>query len=235
MVKALQATQGWNWRDGGTWQSQHAVLDLARDPEVTTERPTAAAVVLVLCGPAPTQAQRSDFTQLKPEPSVAAGPGLVLGPALAHFLLTASYDGLLDYAQKPVVQDVAAHQAPTTSVYVVPSLPSTDESVVIAGASHDLTASLTRVSLAPDASPPSQTIASLHLHTSPLSFVSSDHTSSRLLTASWDQVCRAKRRGEGVHRWRARHPCASGERERALRPYTSARREGKGKRGQVDS
>ncbi|KAI9457571.1 WD40-repeat-containing domain protein [Boletus coccyginus] len=106
-----------------------------------------------------------------------------------HFL-TASYDGhirLFDYAQK-LVQDVAAHQAPITSVCVVPSPPSTDESVVIASASHDLTASLTRVSLAPDASPSSQTLASLHLHTSPLSSITSDHTGSHLLTASWDHL-----------------------------------------------
>lgn len=60
--------------------------------------------------------------------------------------------------------------------------------MLIASASHDLTASLTRVSLAPDASPSSQTLASLHLHTSPLSSISSDHTGSHLLTASWDHL-----------------------------------------------
>ena len=106
-----------------------------------------------------------------------------------HFL-TASYDGhvrLFDYAQK-LVQDVPAHQGPITSVCVVPSPVSTDESVLIASASHDLTASLTRISLAPDASPSFQNLASLHLHTSPLSSISSDHTGSHLLTASWDHL-----------------------------------------------
>ena len=106
-----------------------------------------------------------------------------------HFL-TSSYDGhirLFDYAQK-LVQDVPAHQAPITDVCVVPSPAATDESVLIATASHDLTASLTRVSLVPDASLSSQTLASLHLHTSPLSSISSDHTGSHLLTASWDHL-----------------------------------------------
>ena len=114
-------------------------------------------------------------------------------PTLTHLcrrFLTASYDGhirLFDYAQK-LVQDVPAHQGPITSVCVVPSPKSTDESVLIASASHDLTGSLTRVSLVPDASPSSQNLASLHLHTSPLSSVSSDHTGSHLLTASWDHL-----------------------------------------------
>lgn len=104
--------------------------------------------------------------------------------------MTASYDGhvrLFDYAQK-LVQDVLAHQAPISSVCVVPSTASTDEFALIASASHDLTASLTRISLGPDASPSYQILASLHLHTSPLSSVSSDHTGSHLLTASWDHL-----------------------------------------------
>ncbi|KAG6380478.1 ribosome biogenesis protein YTM1 [Boletus reticuloceps] len=106
-----------------------------------------------------------------------------------HFL-TASYDGhirLFDYAQK-LVQDVPAYQAPVTSVCVVPSPTLTDESVLVASGSHDLTASLTRVSLVPDALPPFQTLTSLHLHTSPLSSITSDHTGSHLLTASWDHL-----------------------------------------------
>ncbi|KAH0825813.1 WD40-repeat-containing domain protein [Lanmaoa asiatica] len=106
-----------------------------------------------------------------------------------HFL-TASYDGhirLFDYAQQ-LVRDVSAHQAPITSVCVVPSRASTDESVLIASASHDLTGSLTRVSLIPDVSPSFQTLASLHLHTSPLTSITSDHTGSHLLTASRDHL-----------------------------------------------
>ncbi|KAG6378009.1 hypothetical protein JVT61DRAFT_14807 [Boletus reticuloceps] len=85
-------------------------------------------------------------------------------------------------------QDVPAHQAPVTSVCVVPSSTSTDEYVLVASGSHDLTASLTRVSLVPDVLSSSQTLASLHLHTSPLSSITSDHTGSHLLTASWDHL-----------------------------------------------
>ncbi|KAF9234666.1 ribosome biogenesis protein YTM1 [Melanogaster broomeanus] len=80
-----------------------------------------------------------------------------------HFL-TASYDGhirLFDYSQK-AVRDTPAHQAPITSVCVVPSPEATDESVLA--------------------------LASLHLHTSPLSSIASDHTGSSLLTASWDHL-----------------------------------------------
>ncbi|KAF9220045.1 WD40 repeat-like protein [Gyrodon lividus] len=106
-----------------------------------------------------------------------------------HFL-TAAYDGhirLFDYSQK-MIRDIPAHPAPLTSVCVVPSQESIDGSVVVASASHDLTACLTRVSLEPDATSPYQALASLHLHTSPLSSISSDHTGSSLLTASWDHL-----------------------------------------------
>ena len=110
-------------------------------------------------------------------------------PSCRHFL-TGSYDGhirLFDHAQQ-LVQDVPAHQAPITSVCVIPSPVPAEESVLVASASHDLTAVLTRISLVPDATPSSQTLASLHLHTSPLSSISSDHTGSHLLTGSWDHL-----------------------------------------------
>ncbi|KIK77842.1 hypothetical protein PAXRUDRAFT_775783 [Paxillus rubicundulus Ve08.2h10] len=106
-----------------------------------------------------------------------------------HFL-TAAYDGhirLFDYSQN-MVRDVPAHLAPVTSVCVVPSQGSIDGSVVVASASHDLTATLTRISLEPDAMEPYQALASLHLHTSPLSSIASDHSGSYLLTASWDHL-----------------------------------------------
>lgn len=122
-------------------------------------------------------------------PSSPISPSHSNKPSCRHFL-TASYDGhirLFDYAQQ-LVRDVPAHQAPITSVCVVPSPALTDESVLIASASHDLTASLTRVPLVSDASVSPQTLASLHLHTSPLSSISSDHTGSHLLTASWDHL-----------------------------------------------
>ncbi|KIJ64850.1 hypothetical protein HYDPIDRAFT_89591, partial [Hydnomerulius pinastri MD-312] len=109
---------------------------------------------------------------------------------IPQHLLTASYDGhirLFDYSQKPI-RDIAAHLAPITSVCVVPTPESADDSIIVATASHDLTACLTQVSLAPGAAAPYHALASLHLHTSPLSSISSDSTGSNLLTASWDTL-----------------------------------------------
>ncbi|KAG2353814.1 WD40-repeat-containing domain protein [Suillus spraguei] len=103
-----------------------------------------------------------------------------------HFL-TASYDGhlrLFDYSQN-LVLDASVHQSPITSVCVVPSSSSDTESRILASSSHDLTACLTRISLNSESSTAS-TIASLHLHTSPLSSISTDASGSHLLTSSWD-------------------------------------------------
>ncbi|KAG1850815.1 ribosome biogenesis protein YTM1 [Suillus subalutaceus] len=103
-----------------------------------------------------------------------------------HFI-SASYDGhlrLFDYSQN-LVLDASAHQSPITSVCVVPSSSPDTESHILASSSHDLTACLTRISLSPE-SPIASTVASLHLHTSPLSFISTDASGSHLLTSSWD-------------------------------------------------
>ncbi|OSC99266.1 WD40 repeat-like protein [Trametes coccinea BRFM310] len=107
---------------------------------------------------------------------------------LPGYFLTASYDGALrifDYSQK-LVQSIPAHQAAATSACIVPS--STPESVLIASASHDLTARLTRVDLsssnAEQQAPHAETVASLHLHTAPLSSVAASQT--HILTSSWD-------------------------------------------------
>ncbi|OJA18260.1 hypothetical protein AZE42_05825 [Rhizopogon vesiculosus] len=111
-----------------------------------------------------------------------------------HFV-TASYDGhlrLFDYSQNPVI-DTSVHQAPITSVCVVPSSSSDTESRILASSSHDLTACLTRIYLSPEG-PSASTVASLHLHTSPLSCVSSDASGSHLLTSSWDGLIGKKRR-----------------------------------------
>ncbi|KAI8990745.1 ribosome biogenesis protein YTM1 [Trametes punicea] len=113
---------------------------------------------------------------------------------LPGYFLTASYDGALrifDYSQK-LVQTIPAHNAPATSVCVVPSTSSTSapDSVLIASASHDLTARLTRVDFsAPSSSseqpaPRVEPLASLHLHTAPLSSVAASQT--HILTSSWD-------------------------------------------------
>ncbi|KAI0365393.1 WD40 repeat-like protein [Pilatotrama ljubarskyi] len=105
---------------------------------------------------------------------------------LPGYFLTASYDGALrvfDYSQN-LVQTIPTHTAPATSVCVVPSS-STDspDSFLLASASHDLTARLTRVSLSSSTSS-AETLASLHLHTAPLSSVAASPT--HVLTSSWD-------------------------------------------------
>ncbi|KAI0325842.1 WD40 repeat-like protein [Cubamyces sp. BRFM 1775] len=109
---------------------------------------------------------------------------------LPGYFLTASYDGALrifDYSQK-LVQTIPAHTAPATSICVVPSssapLTSTPESFLLASASHDLTARLTRVDLSSPEQPRVETLASLHLHTAPVSSVAA--SSTHILTSSWD-------------------------------------------------
>ncbi|KZT08219.1 WD40 repeat-like protein [Laetiporus sulphureus 93-53] len=111
-----------------------------------------------------------------------------------HFL-TASYDGFLrvfDYSQK-LLHASAAHQAPITSLCVVPapsSSPSASTQLLITG-SHDLTAHLTQLSI-PDSGPDEEvhtrTLASLHLHTAAVSSVSSSASGSHVLTSSWDTL-----------------------------------------------
>ncbi|KAG2124881.1 ribosome biogenesis protein YTM1 [Suillus clintonianus] len=84
----------------------------------------------------------------------------------AHFV-TASYDGhlrLFDYSQNSVIDA---------------------SSYILASSSHDLTACLTRISLSSNG-PSASTVASLHLHTSPLSSISTDASGSHLFTSSWD-------------------------------------------------
>ena len=105
-------------------------------------------------------------------------------------ILTASYDGhvrLFDYSQN-CIRDTSAHPAPVSSVTLVSSSANDNDSHLIASASHDLTARLTKISLAADAPAPSQTLASLHLHTATLSSITADSTGSTLLTASWDSL-----------------------------------------------
>lgn len=104
-----------------------------------------------------------------------------------HFL-TASYDGNLrvfDYSQK-LLHSAAIHAAPITSFCLIPSASQSSSERLLATASHDLTATLTRLT-APEASNPStQALATLHLHTAPLTSISSHHAGTQLLTASQD-------------------------------------------------
>ena len=81
------------------------------------------------------------------------------------------------------------HDAPVTSLSLDPTSISGDKSLMIATASHDLTGRLVRVSLDSDTGKStSSTLASLHLHTSPLSAIAYSRSGERLLTASWDTL-----------------------------------------------
>lgn len=104
---------------------------------------------------------------------------------LERFFLTASYDGhvrAFDYSQN-LTNSAHVHSAPISSLSVVPTSESDADSLLLATSSHDLSARLTRFSLSTSES---QSIASLHLHTAPLSSITPSHTGSHLLTSSWD-------------------------------------------------
>ncbi|KAH8105085.1 ribosome biogenesis protein YTM1 [Cristinia sonorae] len=108
------------------------------------------------------------------------------------YFLTAAYDGqirVFDYSQK-LVQTIPIHDAPATSLTVVGQASTDSDSFLIASASHDLTARITRTTLAEDGSgkPSAQTLASLHLHTAPIASIASTSSGSHLLTASWDNL-----------------------------------------------
>jgi ribosome biogenesis protein len=118
------------------------------------------------------------------EPSVCSSCSH-LSPRFLHYLshrniLAGSYDSnvrIFDASQKPL-HTVTGHTAPVTSVCWV------GEERIIASASHDRTVRLVRVPEVHDGAP--TTLASLHLHTAPVSSVVSDRQGMRLLTASWD-------------------------------------------------
>jgi ribosome biogenesis protein YTM1 len=109
----------------------------------------------------------------------------------SSYFITASYDGyirIFDYSQNAVFAG-SVHSAPVTSLSVDPTSISGDKSMMIATASHDLTGRLVRVSLDSDTEKPTaSTLASLHLHTSPLSAVAYSRSGEHLLTASWDTL-----------------------------------------------
>ena len=118
---------------------------------------------------------------------------------LYSYFLTASYDGQIrafDYS-RTLVSSSLLHPAPITSLCIISS---NDEegSYTIATSSHDLTAQLSQFTIRPSSididnnpSPSTSTstskpLASLHLHTAPVSSVSSNSTGTHLLTSSWD-------------------------------------------------
>ncbi|THH31733.1 hypothetical protein EUX98_g2461 [Antrodiella citrinella] len=111
-----------------------------------------------------------------------------------HFM-TAAYDGqirIFDYSQE-LLQTIPIHDAAATSVTIVGQASSSpgDGSYLIASSSHDLTARITRITLTEENqtnTPSAQTMASLHLHTAPVSSIASSASGSHLLTASWDNL-----------------------------------------------
>ncbi|KAK0211518.1 WD40-repeat-containing domain protein [Armillaria fumosa] len=105
---------------------------------------------------------------------------------LQGYFLTGSYDGVVrafDYSQK-LDTACSIHSAPISSICMVPAN-ADDDSHLVASASHDLTAQLTRITLGTEKSR-SESLATLHLHTLPLASIASNATGSHLLTASWD-------------------------------------------------
>lgn len=107
---------------------------------------------------------------------------------LPGYFLTASYDGAIrafDYSQK-LLHTSAAHTAPVSSICLVPTASGTPDSHLVASASHDLTARLTRLDLSTAGEPKAQTLVSMHLHTAPLSSVAAAPSGAHLLTSSWD-------------------------------------------------
>ena len=112
---------------------------------------------------------------------------------LLHFrhFVTASYDGyirIFDYSQEAVFAG-SIHDAPVTSLSIDTTSISQDEGLTIATASHDLTGRLVRISLDVDTgNRTSSVLASLHLHTSPLSSIAYSRSGEQLLTASWDSL-----------------------------------------------
>ena len=81
------------------------------------------------------------------------------------------------------------HDAPVTSLSLDPASTFEGEGLTIATASHDLTGCLVKVSLDVDTgNRTSSTLASLHLHTMPLSSIAYSPSGEHLLTASWDTL-----------------------------------------------
>ncbi|PPR00100.1 hypothetical protein CVT24_008958 [Panaeolus cyanescens] len=113
------------------------------------------------------------------------------------YVMTASYDGrlrLFDHSKNSVM-DVPVHSAPITSVSLISSSTSSndeDKIYTVATSSHDLSACITQLTIpsSPTSSKgkSSKILASLHLHTQPISGVASNSSGTKLLTSSWDSL-----------------------------------------------
>jgi len=110
-------------------------------------------------------------------------------PHYSH-LLTASYDGHIrafDYSKNETVSS-RIHNAPITGLSLIPTQTyGESSSYTIATSSQDLTAVISRLWLSSDEiSPRTEGLATLHLHTAPLSSITANFSGSHLLTSSWD-------------------------------------------------
>ena len=101
--------------------------------------------------------------------------------------MTGSYDSairIVDSSQN-VRQTITGHTAPITSIC---TLASDGDKHIIASSSQDMTARLTSVSLSSEGPEISHPLASLHLHTAPISHISASPSGSHLVTAGWDTL-----------------------------------------------
>ncbi|TCD62051.1 ribosome bioproteinsis protein ytm1 [Steccherinum ochraceum] len=110
------------------------------------------------------------------------------------YFVTAAYDGqvrIFDYSQQ-LLRTIPIHDASATSVVVIgqPSASAEHNSYLIASASHDMTARITKTPFGGSDSDEQSavTLASLHLHTAPIASIASNLPGSHLLTASWDNL-----------------------------------------------
>jgi ribosome biogenesis protein YTM1 len=107
--------------------------------------------------------------------------------------LTAAYDGYLRAfdLSKTVVLSAPIHNAPITSFSILPSETTADmdgnSTYTVVTSSQDLTSNISQVTIPTvGSSSSSKVLASLHLHTAPVSSISADAKGKQLLTSSWD-------------------------------------------------
>lgn len=107
--------------------------------------------------------------------------------------MTAAYDGYLRAfdLSKNVVLSAPIHNAPITSFSILPSETTADmdgnSTYTVVTSSQDLTSNISQVTLPTvGSSSSSKVLASLHLHTAPVSSISADAKGKQLLTSSWD-------------------------------------------------
>ena len=108
--------------------------------------------------------------------------------------MTAAYDGqvrVFDYSQQ-LLRTIPTHDASATSITVIgqPSASAEHNFYLIASASHDTTARITKTPIGDSDSDQQSavTLASLHLHTAPIASIESSSLGSHLLTASWESA-----------------------------------------------